>query len=106
MTMASGTLDPFLCYEGVFRLDLLLLSHPDNDHGGGFAHVSRGFGVKRVLGVPHQDLHQSTHRILHEIVDAKDIPHELGYAGRVDLTPTARLELLHPFRCNLDKFAR
>ena len=35
--------------------------------------------------------------ILHEIVDAKDIPHELGYAGAVDLTSTARLELLHPF---------
>ncbi len=91
------TLDPFLCYEGIFTLDLLLLSHPDNDHGGGFAHILREFGVKRVLGVPHQDLSKSTHRILHEIVDAKRIPHELGYAGSVDLTPTARLELLHPF---------
>ncbi len=91
------TLDPFLCHEGVFRLDLLLLSHPDNDHGGGFAHILRGFGVERVLGVPHQDLHRSTHRILHEIVDAKGIPHELGYAGSINLTPTARLELLHPF---------
>ena len=28
------TLDPFLCHEGVFGIDLLLLSHPDNDHGG------------------------------------------------------------------------
>ena len=51
----------------------------------------------RILGVPHQDLSKSTHRILHEIVHAKDIPHELGYAGTVDLTSTARLELLHPF---------
>ena len=91
------TLDPFLCREGVFRLDLLLLSHPDNDHGGGFAHILRGFDVRRVLGVPHQDLSQLTHRILHEIVDAKGIPHALGYAGAVDLTSTARLELLHPF---------
>ena len=71
------TLDPFLCHEGVFGLNLLLLSHPDNDHGGGFAHILREFGVKRVLGVPHQDLSKSTHRILHEIVDAKGIPHEL-----------------------------
>ena len=91
------TLDPFLCQEGIFRLDLLLLSHPDNDHGGGFAHILREFGVRRVLGVPHQDLSQSTHQILHEIVDTKGIPHELGYAGPIDLTPTARLELLHPF---------
>ena len=50
-----------------------------------------------MLGVPDQDLRQSTHRILHEIIDAKDIPHELGYAGPVDLTTTAKLELLHPF---------
>ena len=91
------TLNPFLCHDGVFKLDLLLLSHPDNDHGGGFAHILRGFGVKRVLGIPHQDLSKSTHQILHEIVHAKDIPHELGYAGTVDLTATAKLELLHPF---------
>ena len=91
------TLNPFLCNEGIFRIDLLVLSHPDNDHGGGFAHILGEFGVKRVLGVPHQELSKSTHRILHEIVDAKGIPHELGYAGPVDLTSTARLELLHPF---------
>ena len=91
------TLDPFLCHAGVFRLDLLLLSHPDNDHGGGLAHILQRFDVRRVLGVPHQDLSKSTHRILHEIVDAKGIPHALGYAGTVDLTATAQLELLHPF---------
>ena len=91
------TLDPFLCHEGVFGLDLLLLSHPDSDHGGGFAHILRKFGVKRVLGVPHQDLSKLTHQTLHRIVDAKGIPHELGYAGTVDLTSAARLELLHPF---------
>ena len=91
------TLDPFLCNEGVFRIDLLLLSHPDNDHGGGFAHILGEFNVKRALGIPHQDLSKSTHQILHEIVDAKGIPHALGYAGTVDLTSTARLELLHPF---------
>ena len=91
------TLDPFLCYEDTFTINLLLLSHPDNDHGGGFGHILREFGVKRVLGIPHQDLSKSTHQILHEIIDAKDIPHELGYAGTVDLTATAKLELLHPF---------
>ena len=91
------TLDPFLCHEGVFRIDLLLLSHPDNDHGGGFAHILHTFDVERVLGVPHQDLAKSTHRILHEIVHAKGVPHTLGYAGKVDLTSTAQLELLHPF---------
>ncbi len=90
-------LDPFLCNEGVFKLDLLLMTHPDNDHGGGFAHILHQFGVARVLGVPHLDLSPPTHRIVHKIVDKQGIPHELGYAGEIDLTSTARLELLHPF---------
>ncbi len=90
-------LDPFLCHEGIFKLDLLLLSHPDNDHGGGFAHILREFDVGRVLGVPHQNLRAKTHQVLHEIIDLKGIPHELGYAGPIDLTSTAQLELLHPF---------
>ena len=92
------TLDPFLCHEGVFRLDLLLLSHPDNDHGGGFAHILQGFDVKRVPWGCHIRICRSRPiSILHEIVDAKGIPHELGYAGSIDLTSTVRLELLHPF---------
>lgn len=33
---------------------------------------------------------------LHEIIDAKGIPHELGYAGEIDLTSTAELKLLQP----------
>ena len=89
-------LDPFLCHEGIFKLDLLVLSHPDNDHGGGFVHVLHEFGVKRVFGVPHRDLRPQTHQTLHEIIDLKGIPHELGYAGEIELTPTTRLELLHP----------
>ena len=91
------TLEPFLCHEGIFNLDLLLLSHPDNDHGGGFAHILQEFGVERVLGVPHQNLSPPTHCLLHAIVDEKGVRHELGYAGEIDLTSTARLELLHPY---------
>ena len=90
-------LDPFLSHEGIFNLDLLLLSHPDNDHGGGFNHILHQFGVKRVLGVPHRELRPKTHTALHRIVDLKGIPHELGYAGEINLTSTAQLALLHPY---------
>jgi competence protein ComEC len=34
---------------------------------------------------------------LHDLIDEKGIPHELGYAGNINLTSTAKLELLHPF---------
>ena len=90
-------LSPFLSYKGIRKIDLLLLSHPDNDHGGGLYYILHEFDVKRVLGVPHLDLPPTTHRVLHELIDEKGIPHELGYAGDIDLTPTAKLELLHPF---------
>lgn len=89
-------LDPFLCHKGVFNLDLIVLSHPDNDHGGGLAHILRTFNVKRVLGVSDQTLPSPTHRDLHRIIDRKGIPHELGNAGVIQLTPTAQLALLHP----------
>ena len=90
-------LSPFLSYEGVGKLDLIVLSHPDNDHGGGLYHILHEFGADRVLGVPHLDLPPMTHRVLHELIDEKGIPHELGYAGEIDLTSTVKLELLHPF---------
>ena len=90
-------LSPFLCYEGVGKLDLLVLSHPDNDHGGGLYYILHEFDVERVLGVPHLDLPPTTHRVLHELIDEKGIPHELGYAGEINLSSTAKLELLHPF---------
>jgi competence protein ComEC len=90
-------LDPFLSHEGAAKLDLLLLSHPDNDHGGGFGHVLQEFGVKRVLGVPHRELPPKTHKALHRIIDLKGIPHELGTAGEINLTGTTQLTLLHPF---------
>ena len=89
-------LDPYLCRIGVFSLDLLVLSHPDNDHGGGLAHILRTFDVKRVLGVPHRSLPPPTHSKLHQIVDSKGIPHEFGNAGKIQLTPTAQIDLLHP----------
>ena len=90
-------LSPFLSYKGIGKLDLLLLSHPDNDHGGGLYYILHEYGVKRVLGVPHLDLPPITHRVLHQLIDEKGIPHELGYAGEIELTSTATLELLHPF---------
>ena len=89
-------LDPFLCREGAFSLDLLVLSHPDNDHGGGLVHILRNFDVKRVLGVPHGVLPPLTHRYLHQIVDQKGIPHDFGNAGKIQLTSTGQVEILHP----------
>ena len=90
-------LSPFLSYEGVGKLDLLVLSHPDNDHGGGLYYILHEYDVEKVLGVPHLDLPPTTHRVLHELIDEKGIPHKLGYAGEINLSATATIQLLHPF---------
>ena len=90
-------LSPFLDYEGVGKLDLLVLSHPDNDHGGGLYYILHEYDVEKVLGVPHLDLPPITHRVLHKLIDEKGISHELGYAGEINLSQSAKLELLHPF---------
>jgi competence protein ComEC len=36
---------PYLHHEGIARLDMLITSHPDNDHAGGAAAVERAFTV-------------------------------------------------------------
>jgi competence protein ComEC len=41
---------PYLLHEGVRRLDVLMLSHPDNDHGGGVPAVRRLMNVEREIG--------------------------------------------------------
>jgi len=87
---------PFLRYRQIRRIDLVVLSHPDNDHGGGMRHILEHFEIGEVLGVPHQNLRSTTHRHLHQIVDRKQIPHRLGQVGVIDLTPTAKIELVYP----------
>ncbi|KAF1025231.1 MAG: ComE operon protein 3 [Pseudomonas sp.] len=41
---------PALRKAGVSELDMMLLSHADNDHAGGAAAVAHGLAVKRVVG--------------------------------------------------------
>lgn len=51
----SAVVAPFLTAQGVQRVDLLLLSHGDNDHSGGAAALDRRLPVYRVLSsVPQQ----------------------------------------------------
>ena len=75
---------------------MVVLTHPDLDHGGGLGHILRNFEVGRVLGISDMPLNSQTHQQLHAIVRANDIPYAFPYAGTIELTPTATLNLLHP----------
>ena len=94
--VGKRVIEPYLDFRGIRRLDMVVLTHPDIDHGGGLGHILENFEVGRVLGISEVSLDSQTHRRLHAIVNANDIPYAFPYAGTIELTPTATLNLLHP----------
>ena len=89
-------IEPYLDFRRIRRLDMVVLTHPDIDHGGGLAYILQNFKIGRVLGISDLPIDSQTHRRLRAIVKADDIPYAFPYAGEIELTPTATLNLLHP----------
>ncbi len=93
-------IEPYLDSHGIRELDMVLLTHPDLDHGGGLAYILQNFKVEQVIGISDMPLDSQTHRRLHAIVKARNIPYSFPYAGEIELTSTATLNLLHPIDAN------
>ena len=89
-------IEPYLDYHGIRKLDTVVLTHPDLDHGGGLGYILENFEVSRLLGISEMPLDSPTNRRLRAIAEARDIPYAFPYAGEIALTPTATLNLLHP----------
>ena len=89
-------IEPYLDFHGIRELDRVVLTHPDIDHGGGLGYILQHFKVASVLGISDAPLASQTHKRLHAIVKARDIPYSFPSAGEIELTPTATLNLLHP----------
>ena len=89
-------IEPYLDFHGIRELDMVVLTHPDLDHGGGLGYVLQNFKVEQVLGISDMPLDSQTHRRLHAIVKARNIPYSFPYAGEIEFTSTATLNLLHP----------
>ena len=94
--VGKRVIEPYLDFRGVRKLDMVVLTHPDVDHGGGLGHILENFEVGRVVGISDMPLNSQTHRRLHAIVTANNIPYSFPFAGKIELTPTAKLNLLHP----------
>lgn len=94
--VGKRVVEPYLDFRGIRRLDMVVLTHPDVDHGGGLGYILENFEVGRALGISDLPLNSETHRRLHAIVNANNIPYSFPYAGEIELTPTATLNLLHP----------
>ena len=89
-------IEPYLDFHGIRELDMVVLTHPDLDHGGGLGYILENFKVGQVLGISDMPLDSETHRRLHAIVKARNIPYAFPYAGEIDFPSTATLNLLHP----------
>ncbi|MGQ0571100.1 MAG: DNA internalization-related competence protein ComEC/Rec2, partial [Armatimonadota bacterium] len=87
---------PALRRAGVRRLDVVLLSHPHEDHVGGLPAVLENFQVGLVLdpGVPHPS--PSYARLL-RLVEAGKIPYQTARQGMtIDLGAGVLLTVLYP----------
>lgn len=89
-------IEPYLDAHGILKLDLVVLTHPDIDHGGGLAHILQNFKVKRIIGIPDMELDSQIHQRLRNIAKAQGIPYSFPYREEIELTSTATLNLLHP----------
>lgn len=58
--LADAVVLPALRYQGVTAVDVLLLSHADNDHAGGAQQIQQGIEVKQIIAgepsLPHHAL--------------------------------------------------
>jgi len=78
---------PFLHEIGVERIDMLVLSHGDRDHTGGFAGLASGMGIDRILAGEAQEVEDPRVRACH-------VGQQWTWDG-VDF------EMLHPTRAGL-----
>ena len=94
--MGKRVIEPYLDYRGIREIDMVVLTHPDLDHGGGLGYILENFRVGEVIGVSDMPLESPVHRRLHALVNMRNIPYRFPYAGEIPFTPTATLEVLHP----------
>jgi len=87
---------PFLRKKGIGKLDLVILTHPHDDHVAGLPYVLEKIKVDMVLdsGQPHTS--RGYYRFL-KLIEQKKIPYKLARAGQVvDLGAGVKGYILHP----------
>lgn len=88
---------PYLRHRGVDRLDMIILSHPHEDHLFGLLAVLENMDVGVVLDNGHLHTTPSYERYL-ELIQEKGIKHISVRAGySMELTGGIKLTFLHPY---------
>lgn len=89
-------IEPYLDANSIRELDLVVLTHPDLDHGGGLGHILQNYKVKHILGITDMALASQTHQRLRSIAEMHDIPYSFRYKSEIDMISDVKLNLLHP----------
>ena len=87
---------PFLRKKGINELNLVVLTHPHDDHVGGLSYILEKIRIGMVLdsGQPHTS---SGYQRFLRTIEAKKIPYKIARAGQaIDLGSGVKGYVLHP----------
>ena len=88
--------ESYLRDHGVSSLDLVVATHPHEDHIGGLLKVLNDFPVKQVLDSGQPDTSQTYESFL-TLIDNKNIPYKVCERGQtIDLDPSLKIEVISP----------
>jgi len=94
---ASGqTVESYLRSHGVSSLDLLIATHPHEDHIGGLITILNDIPIKQVLDSGQTHTSQTFENYLN-LIDRKNILFTVAERGQtIDLDPSLKIEVLSP----------
>ncbi len=91
-------LEEYLREQNVSHLDLLILTHPHDDHIGGLIAVLADLPVKKAIDNGENDS-SLIYKRFRALIEKKNISYAPAYAGQViDLDPALKIEVLWPPR--------
>jgi competence protein ComEC len=89
-------LEEYLRAQNVSRLDLLILTHPHDDHIGGLIAVLEDLPVNEAIDNGENDS-SLIYKRFRALIDKKNISYAPAYAGQeIDLDPALKIEVLWP----------
>jgi beta-lactamase superfamily II metal-dependent hydrolase len=92
----GSRLKEYLRSQNISHLDLLILTHPHDDHIGGLVAVLEDFPVKRPWTTAKNDS-SLIYKRFRALMEKKNISYSLAYAGQeIDLDPALKIEVLWP----------
>ncbi len=89
-------LEEYLRRQNVTSLDLLILTHPHDDHIGGLIAALEDLPVKKAIDNGENDS-SLIYKRFRALIEKKNISYALAYAGQeIDLDPALKIEVLWP----------